>query len=88
MGFMTDEKRKEAYNWSGSYFRFQTCYDLSRGITVVPLYANFKGDIKDMELYSKDLAIFMFYHTYEIRPKLNGFSGYDTISFNFQMPSE
>lgn len=83
MAYMSSQKRKEEFNWQCDHFRFETCYDLSKGVNVKPLYKNFKGDSKDMELFASDMACFMAYYMQNIYEELNGFSGFDTIKWSF-----
>ena len=83
MAYLSNEKRKEDFNWQGDYFRFETCYDLSKGVGLKALYPNFKCDKKDMELFASDMACFMSYFMQNIYEDLNGFSGFDTVKWVF-----
>lgn len=76
--FYTEEERKNKINIIRNGFYFQTCYDLSEGITV---YSNNKFN---QEQYSQALSIFFGFWFREHFPKLNGFPGLDTVKYKFK----
>lgn len=63
-------------------FRFETCADLSDGVIVKPLYPNYNGDEKDMELYSQDMSAFIAFWMREVYDQLNGFNGFDSVKWS------
>lgn len=87
MAYVSNEKRKEPFIWCGDYFKFETRYDLSGGINVSILdyisVERAKEYAKNKEVLAEDIACFIgnfmtfHYHT------LNGFSGLDTLKWNF-----
>ena len=56
----------------GTYFSSNTC-DFSYGVNV--------SDKPHEELFISDVAEMIGFHAVNIRPELNGFSGYDCIKF-------
>jgi hypothetical protein len=77
-GYLTDEQRKKPLQHGCDYFNFESCIDLSKPIRVIP-YGN--ATEFSVEQYSRDVASFFCWWTYNIRKDLNGFSGFHNTKF-------
>lgn len=88
MSYFTTEERKAKIAYHGDYFTFKSCADLSMGVTITmdDYYSN-----KDFMLYVpkliSDTARFTTHWMVNFKPKLNGFSGMDTVKFNLETKS-
>lgn len=87
MSYFTPEQKLEDLIWHGDKFVFETCKDLSKGIVYRPNYTNFKFSPEDMSFLARDTAWFILYFKDQIYPFLNGFSGFDTISWTLNTNS-
>lgn len=78
VGLLSDEDRKEPLQISFGYFTFETCLDLSKPIKIIPL-----SDIKEvsLEIYTRDITIFISWWTNFVLKDLNGFSGFYHIKY-------
>ena len=79
-GMLTDEDRKQRLEHGCSYFTFESCIDLSKGVKVIP-YGT-KGSKYTIDQYSQDLAAFMCWWTNMVMKDLNGFSGFSHVKFD------
>jgi len=81
--YITTEERKKKLTHMCNYFNFESCIDLSQGVKVTPILRG-----KDMveipfNVIAQDIACFTAWWTMNILPTLNGFSGLDTIKWEF-----
>lgn len=85
MDYFTPEQRKGKIAYQGDYFTFQSCADLSKGVTVI---ANWDYEHSDLVMYIPkliaDTANFTTHWMIHFHPKLKSFSGMDSVDFNFQ----
>ncbi len=84
--FFNSEERKSPFIFYENFFKFSTNTDLSDIIKVEPIDKQNDLNYNDpntMQKYSLDLSLFMFEFYTTNYNKLNGFSGLDTINFNF-----
>lgn len=84
--FYTEEECKQEWVFDCEHFRFVTCRDLSKGVTVMPLVS--KVQYLDEELMNKlsnEISRFTFYWTFYHKGKLNGFSGLETVKWNCKL---
>lgn len=69
-----NKKRFDHHCSNGTFFKSKRC-DFKGGIIAIT------PKNLQKELLMQDVAEMISYHTINIHPKLNGFSGYDTITF-------
>jgi len=77
-GFLSDEDRKQKFVRGCEHVTFETCLDLSCGVTVIPYGITKKLSV---DQYSQDLASFIAYWTLMVNKDLNGFSGMSHVKF-------
>jgi len=83
MAYLTEEERKESFVHHCGYHIFSSCVDLSQGVKVTPIRYFYNYPISKEQL-AKDTAIFIAYWMNLFYPKLNGFSGLDTIKWTIE----
>lgn len=82
--FFTEEERKDTFEYTADWYKFETRIDLSGGIKVKPIYED--GDIGynyPSKLVARDVAIFIAHFMLSIFPRLNGFSGFGAVEWEF-----
>lgn len=75
-GYMTEEERKQPFSYFTEGFQFETCVDFSLPVKVTPL-----GEY-NKEMLCKAIASVTAHFMLWVHPRLNGFSGVDTIRWN------
>ena len=78
VGLLTDEQRKAPLQHGCDHFTFETCLDLSEPVKIIPF-----GDPEEvsLEIYSRDVAMFICWWTHFVLKDLNGFSGFSNVKF-------
>lgn len=78
--YYTQEERKLPFEYSGDKYIFRSVRDLSGVIEVSRQPYTYTDSI---DMYSRDLIMFINIHRNFHWEHLNGFPGYDTLHFNF-----
>ena len=82
MSYLTDEERKKPLKWQEDYYTFVTKVDLSGGIDVYPNFPKI-GKERAKEVLAQDISCFIAQFVLFTHPRLNGFSGMDTLKWKF-----
>lgn len=88
MSYLTQEERKEKISHVCDYFQFESCADLSKGVTMTLIYPGFTkgaGEFVKLHpaLFVRDMSKFLGWWLLTFHKRLNGFSGLDTINYKF-----
>lgn len=84
--FYTDKERKEEWIFDCDHFTFQTCRDLSCGVTVTPKASIMTYPRQELiNMLTQETSRFTFYWLFYHKNKLNGFSGLDTVKWNCKL---
>lgn len=82
MAYLTEDQRKEKIIHNCNYFQFESCADLSIGVTIRCLHYGLNEILKKKpEILASDSVQFAMWWSRNFHTKLNGFSGIDTIKF-------
>jgi hypothetical protein len=84
---MTNEERKQPLVWVEEFHKFVTKADLSEGVDVYPRFL-IENKEKEKEVLAQDIACFIAQFMLFTHPRLNGFSGMDTIKWKFHKYGE
>lgn len=84
MSFISEEERKKPLKHMCAYFVFESCVDLSSGVKATPIVLNKSDEKVGLDIVARDVASFSAWWTMNILPTLNGFSGVDTIKWEFE----
>lgn len=79
-GLLTYEDAKTPFVYETLWFKFSGCLDLSSGLKIESTY---KYTPEDFCEYSQAISSFIAWWTRTIYQDLNGFSGFDTIKFEY-----
>ena len=84
--YLTEYERKKEHVWEGNKFRFWSSrFDLSTGVWVEPI--DTYEDSPNVNDLASDIMLFTHYFMEHVLPKLNGFSGFDTIKWHVKSDS-
>lgn len=84
MAYLTEEERKKPFSHVCDYFIFESCVDLSIGIKATPIVPDKSNEMVNPDIIARDVATLTTWWIMNILPTLNGFSGIDTIKWDFE----
>ena len=82
MSYFTEEERKEHLIHNCEFFQFESCVDLSKGVTIRAIHYELDYILKNKpEALASDSVRFGIWWNNNFHKKLNGFSGIDCVKF-------
>lgn len=82
MAYLTEEQRKEFLIRNFEFFQFESCVDLSKGVTIRSIHYDLDYILKNKpEALARDSARFGLWWSNNFLSKLNGFQGMDCVKF-------